>query len=70
MSIIRTENSTHRAACAAAEAVRQATSQTTQATAAAADIAFYRTCLASAIVNSCATAQFETALKELGTGGT
>jgi hypothetical protein len=84
-------NAAHDAACAKAEAVRQATLagivpnstylfqgaggvatptllQQARA-AAAADIAFYRACLASANANGVNSHQFIAALQELGTGG-
>jgi hypothetical protein len=76
MSIIQTQGDTianraHAAACVASEAVRQVAvaAASTQAAIRAAEIAHYRTCMASAITNKCATDVFITALKELGTGG-
>ena len=72
MSKIQSGNSTHDAACAAADATRSAALAvaTTQSAAKTADIACYRTMLASALANSCGPTQFINALKELGTGGT
>jgi hypothetical protein len=77
MSIIQTQGDTaanraHAAACAASEATRQVSvsaAGNNQASVRAADIAYYRACLASAITNKCSTDAFITALKELGTGG-
>jgi hypothetical protein len=71
VSKIFSENATHNANCAAAEALRQASAPTgsSQATYKAADIAYARTCLTSAIANSCATNVFTNMLRELGTGG-
>jgi len=70
MAVVYTENATHRAAILAAEVTRQvAQVGATAAQLKAADIAFHRACLASAISNSCGTAQFSTALQELGVGG-
>jgi hypothetical protein len=65
------ENSAHRAALLAAEQTRQAaiTPGASQATVKAADIAYYRSALASAIANGVSPIQFTTALRELGTGG-
>jgi hypothetical protein len=64
-------NRTHQANLLASEATRQAAAAaaTTQAAMRTADIAHYRTCLASAIANNCSTNTFVNALKELGTGG-
>jgi hypothetical protein len=72
MSVIWHDNSTHRANLLAAEQTRQAavTPTATRAAVLAADIAYYRTCYATAIANGVSGAQFEYALRELGTGGT
>jgi len=71
MSVIYSENSGHRAALLAAEQVRQAAAVpgATQSALRNADIAFYRSALASAVANGLSPAQFEFALRELGTGG-
>jgi hypothetical protein len=72
MSVIATDNATHRATAQAAEATRQAALQAAGATTAsikAAEIAFYRTLRASAISNSLSPHQFIEALFELGVGG-
>jgi hypothetical protein len=72
MSVIATENSTHRATVLAAEVTRQAAVQAVGATTAsikAAEIAFYRTCRKSAISNALSPHQFVEALYELGVGG-
>jgi hypothetical protein len=72
MSVIYSENATHRAKVLSAEIVRQAALQAAGATTAsikAAEIAFYRTCRASAISNSLSPHQFIQALFELGVGG-
>jgi hypothetical protein len=72
MPQITTTNSTHDTAVARAEGIRQAAvrAASNQATATAADIACYRTALASAIANnsSSGTTTFLTALRELGVG--
>jgi hypothetical protein len=72
MSVIASENSTHRATVLAAELTRQNALQAAGATTAsikAAEIAFYRTCRASAIANGLSPHQFIMALDELGVGG-
>ena len=72
MSIIQSGNRTHDTTCLIAEGVRQvavAAAAGNQATAAAAEIVFYRACRASAMANGIQEGQFSTALKELGTGG-
>jgi len=72
MSVIHSENATHRAAMLAAEVVRQAAVQAAGATTAsikAAEITFYRTCRASALSNGCSPHQFTEALFELGACG-
>lgn len=58
----------HDDACIKAEAVRQAavTPGASQATIRAAEISYFRTCLASAKTNGLSTAVFATALRELG----
>jgi hypothetical protein len=65
MSIIKTGNATHDANPLAAESVRQAaqTPGASQSTMAAADIAYYRTAIASAIANGCGSEPFRNALK-------
>jgi hypothetical protein len=65
------ENASHRAALQAAELTRQASSPpgASQATVKAADIAYYRACVTSALANGVTPQQFMTALRELGTGG-
>ena len=71
MSVIYSENSGHRAALLSAEQTRQASSPpgATQVTLKVADIAFYRSALASAVSSGVSPIQFEFALRELGTGG-
>ena len=70
MSKIQSGNAPHDTACAAAETTRQAAvSGATQSAAKTAEIAFYRTCLASALANGCGATTFINALRELGTGG-
>ena len=68
--MIFSENSTHRANMVAAEQTRQANADGTAATNRAADIAYYRTAFASAVLNSCSTSSYVDALRSLGTGGT
>lgn len=66
---IYSENATHRTAVSVAEGMRQvavSAAGANQAAVIAAEIAFYRTCLASAKANSCETATFVTALMALG----
>jgi hypothetical protein len=72
MAATKSGNATHDANCLQAEGVRQAAIAvaTTQSAAKAADIAAFRTMLASAIANTCGPTQFINALRELGTGGT
>ena len=72
MSKIQSGNATHDQTCAAAAAVQAAAIAvaTTQSAAKTADIAYYRTCRASAITNGVGAGQFTQALQELGTGGT
>jgi hypothetical protein len=72
MSVIATENATHRATVLAAEVTRQAALQAAGATTAsirAAEIAFYRSCRSSAIKLGLSPHQFIEALYELGVGG-
>ena len=72
MSIVTSENATHRANLLAAEQTKQAAVNVAGASAAtikAAEIAFARSALASAVTNSCSTAQWTVMLTELGTGG-
>ncbi len=72
MSVIASENATHRAKIVNAETVRQAAVQAvgaTPATIKAAEIAFFRTLRASAISNNVSPHQFIIALQELGVGG-
>jgi hypothetical protein len=72
MSVIYSENSTHRANLLAAEHARQiayAGAAGSQAAVTTADIVHFRACLASAKANGCGTDIFVTALKSLNTGG-
>jgi hypothetical protein len=70
MAIVYSENATHRANLLAAEGIRQAAcAGATAAAIKTAEIAFYRTCVTSALANGCDAAQFQTALQELGVGG-
>jgi len=68
MSTSQTGKAAHDAVVNAAEAVRQTAvvPGASQATVNAAEIAFYRTCLASAKANGVGTECFTTALKSLG----
>ncbi len=64
----------HVATVNASEGVRQlavtaAAAAGNQAGARAAEVAHYRTCLASALVNSCGSDTFRSALRTLGAGG-
>jgi len=72
MPTIKTGNLAHDNACAAAEITRQAAvaGTPTQAQVTAADVAFYRTCRASAIANNngVQAAEFSAALKALNVG--
>jgi hypothetical protein len=65
------ENSVHNGNLAAAAQTWQQSAPpgSSAATYKAADIAYGRTCLASAIANNCATNVFVNMLRELGTGG-
>jgi hypothetical protein len=70
MSVVYSENVTHRTNLASYEAVRQSAIAAAAGNAAqikTAELAFYRSALTSAFANSCGPAQFTTALKELGT---
>lgn len=71
MATHQTGNKNHDDAVAKAESIRQAATVpgTSQATVKAADIAHYRTCLASAIANGLNPGAFMLALRDLGTGG-
>ena len=67
MSQSNSGNKTHDAAVSVAECTRQAavTPTTAQISVIAAEVTFYRACLASAIANGTNGQQYETALKEL-----
>lgn len=69
--IIKSGNTTHDTNVAAAELTRQVAvkAASTQAAVNTAEIAFYRTCLASAIANNCQTSEFLLALRQLGVTG-
>ena len=72
MSITKGENRQHNDTCNLSEGTRQgavATAAGNQATVKAAEISFYRACLASAIANGCQPGVFIRALMDLGTGG-
>lgn len=71
MSVSQSGNRTHDVAVAVAEAARQAvvTKTATRATILAAEIAFFRACITSAVATGINPEQYQTALKELGTGG-
>jgi hypothetical protein len=79
MSIIVNNNKTHETACNLAESARQvAVSQSiaagggsavVQANIKAAEIAFYRSCVASALANGVQSGIFRTTLYHLGQGG-
>jgi len=68
MSAIYSENGTHRQNILNAERTRQAAvvAGATQASVNAAELAFYRSCLSSAIANNCGATDFIMALKALG----
>lgn len=68
MSTVQSENKTHNAAVSKAEGVRQTAvaAASSQAAVTAAEIAFYRSALASAQANGCSTDSFVFALKSLG----
>jgi hypothetical protein len=72
MSIIHSDNATHRANLLSYEAARQAAYAADSSAAAikAAELAFYRSARSSAIANNCSPSQFTVALVQLGTGGT
>jgi hypothetical protein len=65
MSVIYSENTTHRANLLKAEQTRQAAQVpgASQAQLAAADIAYFRSAIASALANGCSIEPFVTALK-------
>ncbi|MEH2485414.1 ferritin-like metal-binding protein YciE [Bradyrhizobium sp. AZCC 2230] len=77
--IIQHPNAAHQATCIAAEGARQqgvaaaiaagGGSSTVAAAVRTAEIAFYRTVIASAVANGQQSAQFGQALRDLGTGG-
>jgi hypothetical protein len=70
MSVIYSENSSHRSTIATAEMVRQvAVADASAAAIKVAEIQFQRTCLKSARTNGVSPHQFIIALQELGTGG-
>jgi hypothetical protein len=70
MSVIKTGNKTHDDTCLAAEAARQvAVAGANRAAVIAAEISFYRTCLASALANGCGVEPSIRALQALGIGG-
>jgi hypothetical protein len=71
LSIIRSDNRAHEAACADSEQQRQAAMSTavTAAQVAAVDIAHYRRIIASCKLNGLPFSEFSFALKTLGTGG-
>jgi hypothetical protein len=72
MSVVHSENATHRANLAAYEAVRQAAVSAAAGNAGAiksAEISYFRSARSSAIANACSTSQFTDALRELGVGG-
>jgi hypothetical protein len=71
MSSSQSDNLTHKGNCNAAEAVRQvavSAAGNSQSAVTAAEIAYYRTCLASAKANNCGIECFVSALKVLGVG--
>jgi hypothetical protein len=70
-SVSSSGNKTHDAAVLVAEATRQnaVRAATTTAAARAAEIIYFRTCLASAVATGVMTEAYVNALKELGTGG-
>lgn len=70
MSVSKSGNKNHDDTVNAAESVRQvACAGATQAACITAEIAFYRTALASAKANGIGIEPFVTALRALGTGG-
>lgn len=66
MSTVKTEKPAHDLKVAQAEAIRQAsvTPSASKATIDTAEITFYRTCVTSAVSNSCSPTPFLTALQE------
>jgi len=69
VSVAQSANQAHNAAVAIAESARQAAvaaAGNNQAAVTAAEIAFYRACLASAKANGCGTEVFVTGLRSLG----
>ena len=69
MSVVYSENVTHRTNLLAAEAVRQAAvaaAGSSQSAIHTAELTFARSCLTSALATSCSAAQWTTMLKELG----
>jgi len=71
MSLVKTYKPAHDDEVARSESVRQSAmvAGVSQATAKAADIAHYRACVASALLNGTNPAVFRFALWELGTNG-
>jgi hypothetical protein len=71
MSVIKSGNNSHDAACVSAELARQnaMATATTTAQIAAVDIAFYRAVIASCKLNGLPYSNFQHALWCLGTGG-
>jgi hypothetical protein len=69
--IIDHPNKTHASTCVLAEGTRQAAmaGNPSSATAKAADIAFYRSVIASCVANGQPYSNFTVALMALGTGG-
>jgi hypothetical protein len=68
MSVVYSENATHRANLLAAEQTKQAAIAAAAGSASAirtAEIAFYQSCRSSAISNNCGYSQFVSALEEL-----
>jgi hypothetical protein len=71
MSATKTGNVTHDTNCQIAESTRQVAvaAASTQSAVRSAEIAYYRTCKASALANGIQPTQFISALYELGQGG-
>jgi hypothetical protein len=72
MSVIHSENATHRSNLASYEATRQVAVAAAAGNASAiktAEVSYFRSARASAIANACSPSQFTDALRELGTGG-
>jgi hypothetical protein len=71
MSCYQGDNPAHKTAVNNAESVRQAAvaAASTQAAVTAAEITYYRACLASAKTNNCGVEVYISALKSLGTSG-